>query len=461
MAWTTTSAILNYTGWLDGSNKCDGFIRLYIQYDLSTATPTSIKYRFKIDNINSSSSWTNDEYFIFWRPNQKNIEQFFRVKTGKKNWPDYSKTFTLTKSWDAANFTLPEFWLCHTGSICNGETVFTETNGYLYMTYGDAGTQKIYTYFTGNRQNFKTKKSSYTFPKIAQSVAKAVGTGTCTITDNGNNTFTLNGTKGANGTNNTATGPTLSWGYTNSYGSSFTNGATMALSIATPANATRTVYAKSVTGATYGSSKTATASLAVKQYVAPSAPGKPTISPFSKSKLTVKEHWLVDWQEATATNTSSPVKGYRIRIYKKAKGETSFSTIPFYSKTSGQLLSSDSGSGVNRYYYDRTVYDGSGNKRDKPMPLYPDIQDIEPGDTIKIGIYSYSVDAQGNKYFNGGGGPTAQVFSDEYVVQNNGILRVKVEGTYREGQVFVKVAGTWKEADIVHTKVAGAWKESQ
>lgn len=334
------------------------------------------------------------------------------------------------------------------------------------MTYGDYKTQKIYTYFTGTsskvmRKNFKTKKSSYTFPDITQSVAKAVKAGTCTITDNGNNTFTLKGTKGANGTNNTATGPTLSWGYTSNYGSSFKNGDIKTLSIADPTDATRTVYAKSVTGATYGSSKTATASKAIKQYVAPSAPGKPTISPFSKSKLTMKEHWLVDWQEATATNNSSPVKGYRIRIYKKAEGETSFSTIPFYSKTSGQLLSSDSGSGVNRYYYDRTVYDGSGNKRDKPMLLYPAIQDIEPGDTIKIGIYSYSVDAKGNKYFNGGGAETAQVFSAEYVVQNNGILRVKVGGTYREGQVFVKVAGTWKEADIVHTKVAGAWKESQ
>jgi hypothetical protein len=460
MAWTTTDAILSYTCWLDGSNKCDGFIRLYIQYDLSTATPTSIKYRFKIDNINSSSSWTNDEYFIFWRPGEEDKEQFFRVKKGKTNWPGYSSTFTLTKSWDAANFKLPEFWLCHTGSICNGKTAFTSKDGYLYMTYGDAKTKKIHWYFTNNRQNFKTKKSSYTFPKIAQSVAKAVGTGTCTITDNGNNTFTLNGTKGANGTNNTATGPTLSWGYTNNYGNNFKNGDIKTLSIADPTADKRTVYAKSVTGATYGSSQTATDVEDIKQYVAPSAPGKPTISPYSKSKLTVKEHWLVDWREATATNNSSPVKGYRIRIYKKAEGETSFSTIPFYSKTSGQLLSSDSGSGVNRYYYDRTVYDGSGNKRDKPMPLYPDIQDIEPGDTIKIGIYSYSVDAQGNKYFNGGGGD-AQVFSAEYVVQNNGILRVKVGGTYREGQVFVKVAGIWKEADIVHTKVAGAWKESQ
>ena len=460
MAWTTTSAILSYKGYLDGETQCDGFIKLYIQYDLSTATPTSIQYRFKIDNT-KSEGWTNDEYFIFWRPNQKNIEQFFRVKEAKASWPDYSKTFTLTKDWDESNFKLPEFWLCHTGSICNGKTAFTKTDGYLYMTYGDAKTKKIYWYFTNNRQNFKSTKSSYTFPSISKAKATSVGTGTVSITDNGDNSFTLKGTKGASGTNNPSTGPTLSWGYTNSYGNSFSTGDKKTLTMADKKNATRTVYAKSVTGATYGSSKTATASLAVKQYVAPSAPGKPTISPYSKSKLTVKEHWLVDWKEATATNTSSPVKGYRIRIYKKAKGETSFSTIPFYSNTSGQLLSSDSGSGVSRYYYDRTVYDGSGNKRAKPMPLYPDIQDIEPGDTIKIGIYSYSVDAKGNKYFNGGGVSTAQVFSDEYIVQNNGILRVKVGGTYREGQVFVKVAGTWKEADIVHTKVAGAWKESQ
>ena len=94
-----------------------------------------------------------------------------------------------------------------------------------------------------------------------------IGTGTTTITDNYNNTFTITATKGANGTNNTAGGPdTLKWGYDTNYSNTYTNGNPNTLTISGTGK-TRRVYAKSRTTATYGNHKEATTSKDIRQYV--------------------------------------------------------------------------------------------------------------------------------------------------------------------------------------------------
>lgn len=265
-----------------------------------------------------------------------------------------------------------------------------------------------------------------------------VGTGTVSITDNGNNTFTLKGTKGANGTNNTATGPTLSWGYSNQYGSTFTNNDTKDLDIIDATQATRTVYAKSVTGATYGDSKTKTTYLAIKQYVAPSIPKSAPIITYTKTRLTIKENWKISWGASTATNSSSPVTGYRFRLFVNGN------TIPF-KNGNGTIITTDGGAGAGRYYRDYTT---------TSFTFYPEKNDIKPGDRIKLSVFPYTTDAVGNKYFGTG------LIMGDYIVQNAGIMRVKVGGIWREGQVYVKAGGVWKEADCVYTKVNGAWKES-
>lgn len=427
-----------YTGFLNGTTRCDGFISVTLQYDADSVTPTSMKIRFKIDS--TSAYWRADEYFIFWRPNDKNDEQFFRVKEAGVAWPDYSKTLTLSKTYSASGFSIPEYWLCHTGNICNGKTVFTKTDGYLYMTYGDAATKKIYWYFTNNRQNFKVTVSAFTTKNIAKSVATDVGTGTVSITDNGDNTFTLKGTKGANGTNNTASGPILKWGYNTNYANTFKNGDKVNLTIATASDATRTVYAKSVTEATYGSDKTATKSLAIKQYVAPSKAGKPTIS-WTRSRMTIKENWTISWGAATATNSSSPIAGYRVRVFVNG------SSIPI-KNDSGTILTSDTG--VNdgwRYYYDR-------DKTSTSMTFYVGKHSIKPGDKIKVCIHAYTKNGKGTKLYSEGN------TSSEYTVRYAGVMKVKVSNAWKEGQVYVKVNGAWKEAEVVHTKVSGSWKET-
>lgn len=272
----------------------------------------------------------------------------------------------------------------------------------------------------------------------------AVGKGSITITDHYNNTFSISGTKGADGTNNAASGPVISWGYTNSYS---TSGAVSkkALAIATASDATRTVYAKCVTNAEYGSSTTATTSKAIKQYVAPGVPGTPTIS-YNRSRLTVKEPWTFSWTASKAINTSSPVAGYRIRLYKNDKLVTGI--------TAGTDNTLTLTSGATNNFLDR---DGTSTT----VTFDPLDFGFKAGDTVKLGLHSYTkygASNTGDKLFDSA---AAEKVSSVYTVQNAGVVNSKVGGAWKEGQVYVKVAGAWKEAETVNTKISGAWKESK
>lgn len=275
----------------------------------------------------------------------------------------------------------------------------------------------------------------------------AVGTGSTTITDNGNNTFTLTATKGADGTNNTASGPQdLKWGYSNSYGNTFTSGDKKNLEIKTAADATRTVYATSTTKAERGSNTTAATSLAVKQYVAPSKPTNFKLT-HSKSRLTIKENWTCSWTAATAANTSSPVKFYRFRVYNG-------SNTVLLKDSSGTVLTTDAGTGA-RYYIDTT---------NTSVTFDPAKSGFLPGDTIYFTVHAFTKDGKGSTTDGNGialySGAAREPASGTYTVQNAGIVRVKVNGKWKEGQVLVKINGKWKEAETVLTKINGKWKES-
>lgn len=302
------------------------------------------------------------------------------------------------------------------------------------------------------------KKGELTFKLSIPEYHGTVGNGTVSITDNYNNTFTLNGTKGASGINNPSTGPILKWGYNTKYSNTFTNGSIITLSASGDTSATRTVYAKSITGATYGDDqKIATAQLDVRQYIGPGESGKPVIF-YNKNRLTTKENWWFSWTTAIKINDSSPVMGYRIRLYRK-RGNSDFIKLPIYD-SDGKNLSIKAVSGGD-IYYDKDgnypfiyIYPAYYSKA-----VHPDEPDILPGDQIKLTVNAYTrygKDNTGNQLFK-----TSEVASDVSTVQNAGIMRVKVGGTWKEGQVYVKVGGTWKEAEVVQTKVNGYWKESE
>ena len=414
------------------SNYFNNCVSVSLQYDDASETPTSVKVRFKASK--NTTSWRNDSLLILYNPSSSSKPgTLYKVKpptSDAGSWPYYSSSFKLTKTYTDAKFSLAAYWICNNGNNADGVTWADLTASNVYSRYKD---DSVY------RGNFSThvSKKSYEIAK-STTVATAIGNGTCSITDNGDNTFTLKGTKGASGTNNTASGPTLKWGYDTDYDYTFKNGESKDLSIATKTNATRTVYAKSVTGAAYGDDKTAKDSLAIKQYVAPSKPSGISIT-YTKSRMTIKENWTLSWTGGKKTNDSSPVAGYRIRIYKNGK------TIQF--KNSDGDVKTTTGSNSD-YYYDR-------DDTSTTMSINTSKNGFAPGDKVQVTICTYTKNGKGTRLCSGA------TESSEYTVQNAGVANVKVSGAWKEGKIWVKVSGAWKEAEVAKAKVSGAWKESQ
>lgn len=97
--------------------------------------------------------------------------------------------------------------------------------------------------------------------------ATGVGTPSVSITDNGNNTFSISATKGSNGSNNTATGVGgISYSFDNS---NWTSGSSGSVSV------NKTVYGRAYTTGTYNNSGYASTSKVIKYY---SKPGTPTVT---------------------------------------------------------------------------------------------------------------------------------------------------------------------------------------
>jgi hypothetical protein len=320
---------------------------------------------------------------------------------------------------------------------------------------------------------------SLTTSTITRTTWTNVGVGSTTITDNYDNTFTITATKGANGTNNAAGGPAdLYYGYTSAYKldngnfGTYTSGSKISLAISGTSN-TRTVYAKSTTTATRGSGETATTSKAIRQYIGPSQPTKLLITS-SKTRLTVKADWTLSWTAPDAANTYSPVKGYRIRLYRK-RGSGSYEKLHI-KDSSGKNLSTSTTAGD--IYYD-------SNSTASSIKIYPAKYgtDIQPGDKIKFAVTAYTRKGQNNNgtiLFK-----TIEKPSDEYVVQNAGVVQVyantgtasKPTYAWKEGTVHVAVntgtaakpVYTWKEAETVNVAVntgtaakpVYTWKESE
>lgn len=447
----------DYTGYLTATYKESGRVKVTLQYDKDTITPVKMKIRFKIDN--PKDYYRGDEYFIFWRPNDKNDEKFFRVKEANTAWPDYSSTLEITKKYTDASFSIPEHWLCHTGNICNGKTVFTKTDGYLYMTYGDAATKKIYWYFTNNRKNYKTIISAHSVT-VSGTKATAVSVSAPTITDHGNNTYTITASAGKAGTSNAVKSSTLyyraggSGDYTKA--SSLTAISKKKLSVSN-STASQTIYAYTVVDGTYNDVTSSTTSKAVKNYVMPSYPGKPALSSgsYKNGRLTIKQNWTYTWTASTQANSSSPVNGYRIRIYKNGAEMTGL----IQDGTNGIKKGTNSKGYVDRATASTTV------------TFDPAALGFLPTDKVKIGLHSWTTNGAGTILWSGSG--TTQVYSDEVTVQHAGIVRINI-GTstapnWKEGQVFVNLgtstAPNWKEADAVYvnigTSTAPNWQESE
>lgn len=312
------------------------------------------------------------------------------------------------------------------------------------------------------------------------------------ITDNGNNTFSITGYSGTIGDNNNITETRLQYQIGNGDWITTAGNSLTQKSITAAANEEeQTISARTRYKCKYGGDNnsylyTSTATLNVKNYVAPSAPSDIRLD-YSKNRLTIKENWLLKWTASNRANDNSYITGYRIRIYKN--------NSTFQLKNSGGIeLTKELTPGYKEYYYDFEpasiiakycvadnddkdsiipsnelyLYDANKNNRIDsgdsvlvmtnnayiPVFINTTVNSFAPGDIIQIHISAYTRNGNNAQIFS------SNAWSETYTVKNAGVMRVKTSDGWKEGQVCVKVDGNWKEADIIKIKTPDGWEES-
>lgn len=322
----------------------------------------------------------------------------------------------------------------------------------------------------------------------------AVTVGNTTITDNKNNTLTVEATKGSAGNANSITAAELEWTYykpgtetwytVNTTGSYITEAFTEAeltagkkiktINIADLAKTngsafdTKTIrrfaFKVNTTG-TYGSKvnsswdgKNNTNNVAnnefyINQYIPPQDISAADFElAYNKNRLTIKEPWTLKWGTATEGNAISPVYGYRIRLFKKSPTDTSFKSIPIIDDNEVQLS-------VENAQSDGTIYYHLDIGTDTQYTINPASCNLAAKDMFKFSIQPYTKYGTGTLLLG-----TEVSSSTGYAIQNAGIVRIiNANGKGQEGNVWIKVSNTeWKEAETVNYKVSNtAWKESQ
>lgn len=274
-----------------------------------------------------------------------------------------------------------------------------------------------------------------------------------TITDTKKSTFTITAQAGSAGTNNAVKSTTLYY----RIGDSGDYTKTSSLNIVNQAltcdrtSKSQNVYAYSVVDGTHNDATSDTAKSTIINYAYPNEPGNPylTDASYRNGRLTLKQNWTFKWTAATKANDNSPILGYRLRMYKNDE------IVRLKNSSTGGWL----GSIIKPDSLQRndSCYDTDSTSTE--FIVNPSMYDFKPGDKIKFGVYAYTKNGAGTQLFSNNG--KGHKVSNEYTIQNAGVVQVKVNNTWKEGQVYVKVNGTWREAETVSTKVNGSWKESQ
>lgn len=447
--WTNTAG----TEWKPISGK----VWVELLYNADTITPKKVDLKFKFKSEGNDNFY--DTYYILFNPTDSSKRKVIALKPrytapyatswsnyAKPAWPYESKSFEITKKYNEEKFTIPAFWFCNDGDgksepLAEGATYNAAE---FYNRYKEDG---------GGRKLFK---STHTTKAISIAAGKSVATNgkspTIYLTDNKDNTVTISGKLGASGTNNELTGAKLYYTVDGTDPSSSSSRKSLTIAATAESNYNKTI---SITAACtvkayvlceYKYNNThASSTINVVYYAAPKNPGKPalTSNSFRNGRLTIKQNWTYSWTAAPAANTNSPVKGYRIRLYKNGKLVTGL--------TNGSNNIISKGTGANEYL-DR-------ESTSCTITFNPVDFGFKAGDTVQLGIFAYTRNGKNTQLWSGDG--KTQVLSDVATVQNAGVVNVKVGNAWKEGQVYVKVSGAWKEAETVNVKVNGSWKESQ
>lgn len=266
------------------------------------------------------------------------------------------------------------------------------------------------------------------------------------ITNSGNNSFSISGRGGTAGANNRITETKLQWKITgdtnwrtdgdNTLGTTTLSSLSVSSSTASVRLYARTrykcTYPKDAKGnETYIYSSESNA--VINNYQPPALPDTPSITSAknegkTKPRFTIKEDWTASWPESSPANASSSVTGYEVVLRKNGKN----------------------------------IYLGDTTSSERTWTIDPIELTLAPKDTIQIGVKPYTTNGAGTKIYNANYkyGPDPAI-----TVQNAAVVRVKVgtgKNTWVEGQVWIKGSDKkWHEADVVKIKTDDGWKESE
>lgn len=142
-------------------------------------------------------------------------------------------------------------------------------------------------------------------------------------------------------------------------------------------------------------------------FVNPGNPGQPYLS-CDQGESTPKANLNISW--TAATNGSTGISGYRIRLFKNG--------------TEVKLVDTDNADTT----YNFGTLESNG---------------FTPGDVATVGIYSYSKDWAGNMHFNGDGANSAQIFGSNSitVVSDKYIYASLNGGDFNKYKIYISVNG--------------------
>lgn len=472
--------------WAD--SKWRHLIKFALEYDSESLTATSIKLRIRTLDT-STSAWDTDYYYAYVGPQSDSKGTVVKVKdhgdTGTSAFGQPTgDTFTITKARTATYFTIPTIWLMHTGGVA-----VVTTSGVHTLTYDS--TVNVYSLFnSGNRKNFKTiipgfnqssKSGTITIPVILDNSAGDP----ITITDNGNNTATINIPSFKVGSGNAITNTMGQIIFYDSNGEkkgdTISANTTGTHKVNIPANATSVSVSFTGTNkypaATY-TEKTKTGT--VKYYQVSSISNlcyySGTVEDINKNKVKPRVKDTLTWSWTGLAGNNATIKGYRVVFYKgsiddsTSKYNSSLEVIENTENTGTSLpipKSKLTASGTvtsGRYtkdnddyhYFDIATTASSGTISINPKDVGFNKKDSCHFAVAVIAKWGDSADHIGTWKSTKSGGECT------FANGANMWIKTSTEGWKEAESVWIKTStGTWKEADSIWIKTkAEGWKES-
>ena len=444
-----------YTGPNFGYSQLNKYY-VRFEYDDDYNTPEKVKCRVVCDNDVWGNGYGTD-YLFLWTPNDyielvngKKTQNFMIHNGDSREIPLVTPAFYMTKNWNDAGFTFPQFWICHQGRQGqNGPATFDPT---LFKKGGDR--EKYVTKVTSTNLPFY---NGYTPPSLKDSV------GTLRIEDHGNNEYTISGTLPPDLPQNNPSyrypnkvkRMELTWStningdrvlYTQlkEAGSSELKNGKFSYTCITPYNDTNDIIDieanLSITG-TYDNPYDLDATKTAYFYGHPystqydghsidyDTPNPTTISVFT-----------MNWEGLfIPLNSNSPIRSYKCEIQKKTD-EYTYET----------LLTKELSSNITTLSFTST-HNTYNNTLDKV--------DIKVGDTIRVLVYGYTRDSNNNISIIGT--YSMPIITEDLTIESNGVVKLNVgNNKFVEGQPYVMTVDGWKESLEVYTFTTEGWKKS-